>query len=300
MISVLTGEEVISRAINFIQSPPVGIDLPVWKNMNEMIGGLRPNEFTIFCGATGSGKTQWLSGLVAQLISENIKCFVAPVETGATDFGIRILSVLSEFDFNTGIKINMPGARKLHETIESYNERFCKNLFFSSYDNRVSVEEMIQTLHYMQDEKGVKVAVLDNLNFFLKPTSSNNALIEMDEAVHSFVMLAKKIPIHIILVMHPKKTEGRKITSEFDIKGSSTAVQEATNVLLMNRLDEKEMESNIGSPLSREFVFVKIRKRGFNVGKKFYMDYKGGTYVERTDERSTIKPTRSEYISGND
>lgn len=281
MITVLNGEDVISKSIEYIQAPPTGIFLSQWKKISEMIGGFRMNEFTIFCGATGAGKTQWLSGLVSQLIRDDVKCFVAPVETGSVDFGVRILSAMAEHDYNTGAKVSIPAARRLLEVLGENYTKIKENIFFSSYDNRVSAEEMIQTLHYMHDEKGVTVAVLDNLNFFLKPTSANNALLEMDEAVHSFVMLAKKVPIHIILVMHPRKTENKKITSEFDIKGSSTAVQEASNVLLMNRLDEKEIEAGLGTPLTREFCFVKIRKRGFNVGKKFYMDYRGASYAER-------------------
>jgi hypothetical protein len=115
----------------------------------------------------------------------------------------------------------------------------------------------------------------------------------MDEAVHTFVMLAKKIPIHIFLVMHPRKTEGGKILSEMDIKGSSTSVQEASNILLLNRPSENEIdylssghENMKGiNKLTRELVFKKIRKRGFYVNETFYMRYEGGKYVEYTPEK---------------
>ena len=285
MINTRNGIDVLSDSIAAIQSPQTGVTLAEWPNLSELVGGLRMHEFTIFCGATGSGKTQWLAALVSQLIKNGIKCFVAPVETGSTDFGIRVLSVLSKFDFNTGASFNKEQIRKLMMTVETHVEQFKTGLFFSSHENRVSVEEMVQTLHYMNEEKGCKVAVLDNLNFFLKPTGANNMVMEFDDAIHKFVMLAKKIPMHIILVMHPKKTNEGKILSEFDIKGSSTAVQEASNVLLMNRLSDDEIPTN-GSKLTREFCFRKIRKRGFNVGKKFYMDYEGGAYVERNNETS--------------
>lgn len=247
------------------------------------------HEFTIFCGATGSGKTQFLANLIVHLAKQNVKCFVAPVETGATDMARRMLSVVCKRDLNTG------EAHRL-ETFSPYlrqHGELLTNTFFSTHDNRVDINEMIQILKYMHDENGVKVAILDNLNFFLKPTRSSEAILEMDEAVHTFVMLAKKIPIHIFLVMHPRKTEGGKILSEMDIKGSSTSVQEASNILLLNRPNENEIdylssghENMKGiNKLTRELVFKKIRKRGFYVNETFYMRYEGGKYVEYTPEK---------------
>lgn len=275
MIGTIKGINVFSDAIKEIINPPRGIMLNDWSKFNELLGGLRPKEFTIFCGATGAGKTQWLATVAAQLIKQNEKVFVAPVETGYIDFSIRILSVLNKRDLNTGAAFSK---KDYSPAIDSYFQHLNDNVIFSTHDNRIEILEMIQTLKYMSDQ-GVKVAVLDNLNFFLKPTGQNNLVMEYDEAVHSFVMLAKEIPIHIILVMHPKKNEG-KLKSEFDIKGSSTAVQEAQNVLLMNRLDENEIPA-LGNKYTREFIFKKIRRRGYNVNEKFYMQYVGGAYVER-------------------
>lgn len=275
MINTIRGLNVFQDALKEVLNPPRGIKISDWPNFTEILGGFRPKEFTIFCGATGAGKSQWLSNVAAQLIKQNEKVFIAPVETGYIDFAIRIMSVLCGKDLNTGDRFSQadygPGVTKYFELLD-------KNVIFSTHDNRVEILEMIETLRYMAEVENVKVAVLDNLNFFLKPTGANNIIMEYDEAIHQFVILAKEIPMHIILVMHPKKNDG-KLKSEFDIKGSSTAVQEAQNVLLMNRLDESEIPS-LGNSNTREFVFKKIRRRGFYVNHKFYMRYKGGAYVE--------------------
>jgi hypothetical protein len=236
-----------------------------------------------------SGKTQFLANLAVHLTKQGVKCLVAPVETGHTDFARRMLSVVAKRDLNTGEAFPQSAFMNALRT----NQEIMSNVFFSTYDNRVDINEMVQSLSFMADKKGVKVAVLDNLNFFMKPTRSSETILEMDEAVHTFVMLAKKIPIHIFLVMHPRKTEGGKILSEFDIKGSSTAVQEASNILLMNKPTEDEidylangMENLKGiNKFCREFVFKKIRKRGFYVNETFYMRYDAGAYIEYEPER---------------
>jgi twinkle protein len=281
MINIKSGMEVFNEACLEIVSPPMGIQIPNWRKFSQFTGGLRMNEFTIFCGATGAGKTQFLANLLVHITKQNIKCFAAPVETGPTDLARRMISVVCKRDVNTGEALPMQSfSKRLSE-----NSEIMENIFFSTHDNRVDIEEMIQTLKYMSEVNKVKIAVLDNLNFFLKPTKSSETMLEMDDAVHKFVMLAKSIPIHIFLVMHPRKTDGGKITSEFDIKGSSTAVQEASNILLMNRLDEDEYsdDPNGLNKFCREFNFKKIRKRGFYVNEKFYMKYDGGAYVEFRD-----------------
>lgn len=277
ILNTISSEQVFGDAFSFIQNPPKGFQIPEWKIFSEMIGGLREKEFTIFCGATGSGKTQFLATLARNISLQEKKVFVASVETGAIDFAVRVLSAHAGYDFNAGEKFPIDAIRKIVSSTELDLQKFINNMIFSKHENRVDVQEMIETLKYMHDMNGIEYAILDNINFFLKPTSANNALLEMDSAVHEFVMLAKEIPIHLFLVMHPRKTEDGKVKSEFDIKGSSTAVQEATNVLLMNRMNDSEINY---SPLKREFIFVKIRKRGYNVGKKFYMEYNGGRYVE--------------------
>ena len=275
MINMKSGFEIFQQASQEIVNPPEGVMIPQWPIFSQYTGGLRMNEFTIFCGATGSGKTQFLANLLVHLTSQGVKCFAAPVETGPTDLARRMISVVCGRDVNTGdpMPISSFGASL------QKNVPMMENMVFSTHDNRVDIQEMIQMLKFMNEKQGVKVAVLDNLNFFLKPTSAADALVEMDTAVHEFVMLAKKIPIHIFLVMHPRKTDGGKITSEFDIKGSSTAVQEASNILLMNRLSEDQLDGELNA-FCREFVFKKIRKRGFYVNDRFFMKYQGGAYIE--------------------
>jgi hypothetical protein len=278
-LNVMSGMALLDLASQDILFPPSGHYLDKWPQFSKFIGGLREHEFTILCGGTGTGKSQWLCNLLSQLIDMNVKCFAAPVETGHSDFMKRILSVYGKFDFNFG---DIPGIEmraNLQEVLRDHHDKISKNIFMSTHDNRVKVEEMVDTLKFMSEVHGVKVAVLDNLNFFMNATTAQNQMMEYDRAIHDFVMLCKQIPIHVVMVMHPRKTEGGKVLSEYDIKGSSTAVQEATNILLMNRPSEEEIEAGI-SPLKREFVFRKIRKRGMYVGRKFWMEYAHGKYQE--------------------
>lgn len=266
------------RAIQRLLNPPVGIPLPAWPKFNEFLGGLRMHELTLFCAPTGGGKTQFLANVSAQLLKQDIPHFVAPVETGDIDFLIRVMSTLDGRDYKLLDRLDMFDHQRLEERMR---ERFAPGkIWISTYDNRVDIAEMATLLKF-QAQQGARVAVLDNLNFFLRVTSSQMEKAEMDEAMHTFVMLTKKIPIHVILVCHPRKTDGEgRVDSEFDIKGSSTAVQEASNVMLFNRPSLEQLRDGRKRSTDRELVFRKIRERGIHVGKPIWFSYTEGRYEE--------------------
>jgi hypothetical protein len=83
------------------------------------------------------------------------------------------------------------------------------------------------------------------------------------------------------MIMHPKKTEHGRVESEFDIKGSSTAVQEAHNVFLFNRPGADLLEQEIAKPFDREIKIAKMRRRGRAVGARVILkSVQGVAYQE--------------------
>jgi hypothetical protein len=278
MLNYRVGPEVWSQAASEILNPPQGIALPWWPKFTSLLGGLRPHELSLLCAPTGIGKTQLLAGISAQLLLERVPHFVAPVETGDTDYLARVASVLVKHDLNNGEK---PPEAKFQEAQAKLAELMEQTPFtIATYDNRVDRDEMVNMLKYQHAAYGIRVALLDNLNFFLKVTSAANERAEMDETIHGFVMLAKKIPVHTILIVHPKKTEAGRVSNEFDLKGSSTSVQECANVMLYNRPLEEDVAAGRRLPTDRELVFRKIRKRGYNVGVPVWFAYNGGRLQE--------------------
>lgn len=253
--------------------------MPWWPDFTKLLGGFRPHELTLLCAPTGAGKSSLLASISAQLCLNRVPHFAAPVETGDTDFVVRVASALSGRDWNTGEAFR---SEQYHEETRAARGVLAQSpLYIATHDNRVAVETMLDELKYMAARYGVRIALLDNLNFFLDVVSSAHEKAEMDSAIHEFVMLAKKLPMHIVLVVHPRKTEGGRVESEFDIKGSSTAVQECSNVLLFNRARIQDLENGSRRPYERELVFRKIRKRGHNVGKPIWFSYANGRYQEQ-------------------
>jgi twinkle protein len=257
--------------------PFPSLQLPDWGFFNEATGGLRDKEFSIICGPTGSGKTTWLANLSMQLLMTRTPHFVASVETGPTDFVKRVMSALMRRDLNTGDRVPLALLQQMER--DYGNILNTRDLWLSLYENRISVEALMADMERSFSEHGCKVAVLDNLNFFLEITSAQNAIVEMDRVTHELIMFCKRVPMHVIMVMHPKKTDGGRVETEFDIKGSSTAVQEAHNVLLFNRPNKEDQETYPANTF-RELKFVKLRRKGGNVYRRIMYRNVGTYYAE--------------------
>lgn len=264
------------------------IDIPTWDKFNFFTRGLRMHEFTALCGPTGSGKTEVLSNLATQLVLQGVPIFTASVETGQNDFMRRMISVV------TGRDLRARAFSK--EEREQINEQ-CGPLFktrhsvFSNYDSRVSHEKLLVDSLHAHRELGTKVALYDNFNFFMETGSGKDQNSLMDKAIHDFIIFAKKVPMHSVMVFHPKKTDGGRIESELDIKGSSTISQEAQNVILWNRLKDtesvpdKDPEGNIvEKKYCREIKFAKVRENGRATGSRiiYHLVGSGGRLAEVT------------------
>lgn len=242
-----------------------GLDMTTWDYFNQSINGLRPNEFSIICGPTGSGKTTLLANMACNLAAINTPIFIGAVETGKTDF-IRVMAAIlaGKDPYTVWSKEDISTIDASHAKIlKSKQHVFCR------YDSRVNHERLLADLLFAHEHHGVKVAFIDNLNFLLDVKKGGDMIVEMDRAVHDFVVFVKKVPMHIFMVMHPRKTEGGRVVSEFDIKGSSTAVQESANVILWNRLEKTDHAPMGHIPaFCREMKFCKVRKNGKSVGAR--------------------------------
>lgn len=275
--------ESVDQLFYFAQSefltPFPSTQLKLFSKLNQMTGGLRSKEFTILCGSTGTGKTTLCANLSVDLLLQDVPQFVASVETGHTDYIKRMISALEGQDWNTGDPVPLEHLKFFNA--KSGDKFRSKSLWLSLYDDRMQVETLLADLAFMVKHNGVKVAIIDNLNFFMEVTSASQSLVEMDRVIHELVIFCKKIPIHIIMVMHPKKTDHTRVESEFDVKGSSTAVQEAHNVFLWNRVHPDLVKAGIAQEGDRELMIAKMRRRGKYVRRRLIIRAKNTVqYIE--------------------
>lgn len=283
--------EAVSEALRDILVPAPSVKVFNFPQFSKITGGFRPNEFTILCGATGTGKTTLLANWSDSLVTQEVPHFVASVETGHHDFLRRIISARVGRDWNTGDAVPLAEIKAALNSEEQDRLKRAK-LYLSLYDNRFSVETLMNDIQYMVEKHDVKVCFIDNLNFFMEVTAASQSIVEMDRVIHELIMFCKRTPVHIVMVMHPKKTIDGRVESEFDVKGSSTSVQEAQNVLLFNRPKEEFIEQGHANWYDRELLITKMRRRGSAVGTRIILrgidgvQYKEGALICRNRQVS--------------
>lgn len=274
-----TGAKTYADAAEELLIPFPSVSLVDYGKLSRLIGGFRPREFSIVCGATGVGKTTLMANWSKSLLTQRVPHFVASVETGHTDFVKRLISAYAAEDWNTGEPVSIEKLKRFHA---QYGVIFqADELNLSLYDNRFSVETLMSDIAWMVKHRGCKVAIIDNLNFFLEVTRSADTIVEMDRVIHELIIFCKRVDVHVVMIMHPKKNESGRVESEFDIKGSSTAVQEAHNVFLFNRAGEDLIEQGFATKYDRELKIAKMRRKGRAVGSRLVLrGISGVTYEE--------------------
>lgn len=276
-------EELLGPTYENLANPVPSIRMEEFPNFSNLTGGFRAREFSILCGSTGVGKTTFIANLSASLIKQSIPHYVASVETGSVDFVRRVISVYANQDLNTGERIPKDKIFNIHNLYKNFLST--KNLQLALYENRTSVEELMSDLVQAHITHGTKLAIIDNLNFFLEVTRAQDAIVEMDRVIHELIIFCKQIDMHVIMIMHPKKNAANardtRVESEFEIKGSSLAVQEAHNVFLLNRPTPADIIEGYASAQSRELKIAKMRRLGKAVGTRIFFETQNGVrYTE--------------------
>lgn len=87
------------------------------------------------------------------------------------------------------------------------------------------------SINYAVKTHDIQLIVLDNLQFMTGAITKINKFDYQDEIIHKLRLFATEKNVHIILVIHPKKTEeALKVNSIF---GTGKASQEADNIVIL-------------------------------------------------------------------
>lgn len=261
-----------------------GVSIPTWDAFNKAVDGLRPHEFTILCGPTGAGKTTLLANLYALMMASQIPTFAAPVEVGGGSFARAVTSIIAGVHKNA-VKGKWKEIDQKHGALFFSNE----NMLISRYQNRVNHKYLLCDLLHAYRTRGTKIALLDNLNFMMRRLNKGENINDVyDDVIHDWVSFLKHVPIHVWMVMHPKKTDGMRVDSEGDIKGSSTAIQEAQNVILFNRMESSFSPPDGGdSNWYRDLKIAKCRENGRSYGSRVLFSLE--KVSEKYEEKGLMK-----------
>ena len=258
------------------------------REIDSLVGGFYGGELSIWTGTRGSGK----STLLGQLLLESI------------DQGNNVCAYSGElpaWQFREWELLQAAGPEHVHKEInpksgkEYYllNDGVAKKIdawwsnHFWLYDNTIAAandeDSILSVFELALRRYRCTTFLCDNLMTARFPTSEKDFFRAQSSFTGRLVEFAKKNNVHVHLVAHPRKQQGR-LTAE-DVGGSGDITNRADNVFSMTRLSD-EARDNAGFDTGLEVL--KNRSSGATGGvsldfdqscRRFY--HAGGTSNRR-------------------
>lgn len=194
-----------------------------WESVDDLIRGVRLEELTVVTGDTGSGKTTWVAALAYNLARlHGWPILFCPFESRpapvvqkwlAMEIGEQPLTA-KPFDYERA----KAGLQQLPlHLLDRWGE--------------CDLGALVASIHWAVAHLGARLVVLDHLHFFLTSNPATERH-DIDGAMQRLSLLATDLGIHIVLVVHPRGTEGdNQRIGMAHLKGSSGIKQIASNVL---------------------------------------------------------------------
>ena len=201
--------------------------------LNDRLGGIRDSEVTVFTGDTGSGKTTFCLNLVEDLVLKGVPCLVASTEMSPRKLIAKMFSVHSGKNFLD--KESMTNDQFMAEM--DYFEQ--KPLYFVDVHGELSLEKIQSVIAYSAKIYGVKFVLLDHLHYFLNVKRAEDERIQIEKFVAGITKAALENGVHILLISHPTKQGGDKVTMHH-LRGSSRIYQDSHNVAIISRDKDAE------------------------------------------------------------
>lgn len=184
----------------------------------------RPHEITVWYGSTSHGKSSVLSDQICYAASLGKKSFVASFEQ---DSPMTVAGMLTQYTADPEFGLS-------DHFVEGYKHLMERVLFFDSM-LRANPKEICSTIVLAHKQLAVEEAVIDNVMTLEVDRQDNTAQANVADG---FRVIAAQYPIHLHLVMHPRKPpsqEASKPPSIADIMGASEWSAMAHNIICVWR-----------------------------------------------------------------
>ena len=218
-----------------------------FNKLDRALHGLEYGTLTVLTGKPATGKSTILNQIIANSLYYKIPVFLYSGE-------LPQKKVMAWFKMTVANSEDIKeytdeyGATKYGLDIEASKliQDWSKDLYIFNDNEKPSEANLINTIKYLNREKGVKLVVLDNLMTMITDDPTNDEYLKQKHLANSLKKLAKTYNLVVILVAHEKKKskdDKKNVTDMFDVLGASEIVNLADYVLHSQRNIIKSKET---------------------------------------------------------
>lgn len=210
--------------------------------LSAILGGLRPGELTVFTGPTGCGKTTVLSQISLDYAMQGVRVLWGSFEIRNT----RLARVMLQQVAMQPLCDESAGAARVIEPVyEAAAARLrAAPIHFMDFFGSTSVHDVLGAMVAAFEAPGAPrphLVVLDNLQFMLsgQAAGSIDRWELMDRAVAALRAFCNRYPVHVMLVVHPRKELDDTELGIASVSGTAKATQEADNVVILQKIGQR-------------------------------------------------------------
>ena len=235
--------------------PKISTGIP---NLDRITGGLYFGQVVLLTGKRGEGKSTVMGQFIAEALSQGYKTLAYSGELPGYHFkrwlDLQIAgphNVVTTYNQFSDPEYSLPA-----EVVDKINSWYYDQAFL--YDNNAldgdEYESLLDTVEKTIQRYGVNMVCIDNLMTAIDVSSSDSQYIQQSQFVRSLKQIAVRYNVVVLLVAHPRKTQG-EVSDNDMVSGSSDITNRVDTVLSYAKNPEEE------SPGGKLFV-LKNRMTG--------------------------------------
>lgn len=244
------------------------------KGVDKIIGGYIMGLITIWTGVNSSGKSTFISQELCESLEQGFNVCAYSGELSAGMFKTwmdlqlsgpaHVKKVYDPVKEEEVPAVDMSIARKLNKWY--YDKMF----LYDSYTGGATDKDIFKIFEYAARRYNCEVFLVDNLMTTAFTSGEKDFYRAQSQFIGQLKDFARKFDVHVHIVAHPRKTEGK--LTKMDVAGSGDITNRADNVMAIHRLSEDEKEKDKYSELDNLVQIFKSRIYGtqdVEVGLKF-------------------------------
>ena len=205
-----------------------------FSNLDRVVDGFFMGQLVLLTGKRGEGKSTLMGQLMAEALNQGYKVLAYSGELPGYQFKRWLdfqlagpQNVLTTYNVYSDPRYSLE-----EDTVQRLNRWYYDNAFL--YDNNSlngdEYESLLETIEKTIQRYGVKLVCVDNLMTAIDVASADSQYIQQSQFVRSLKQIAVRYNVVVLLVAHPKKTDG-KVTDNDAVSGSSDITNRADIVL---------------------------------------------------------------------
>lgn len=242
--------------------------------LDREIGGFAPGELSVWTGRRGEGKSTLLGQILLDALNQDHRVCAYSGELPATQFKRFIRQQAAGYLHTTAREDPKTGKTFFlvnDEVKEPIDHWFDGSLFLTDIKDRAAHDEdtIMRLFEGTHRRYGCDTFLVDNIM-----TAQLHGEIEMGyyRAQSAFAGrladFCKRFGVHVHLVAHPRKTEGKRPLEADDVGGSGDITNRADNVLKVERVPEERVQE-----LGYSTLLTVLKNREFGARGKVKLEF---------------------------